>query len=218
MIELMQLAFSPINMVFTMLLISIVVYWMTVILGVLDTDLFDMDLPDMDADVDIDADVDADLDTGVTWGVLHWFYVGEVPIMVLLSIFILSLWAIAILGNYYLNPDMRLLPALGVFICNVAISGLVVKCLALPLRPVYALFIKDYNAPKKVIGRQGRVVTSHVTHDQMGQVELSTRGAPIRLNVRSKDNHVFKEDDEAVVIRKDKKTGIYFIVPGDLER
>ncbi len=85
MIELMQLAFYPINMVFTMLLISIVVYWLTVILGVLDTDLFDMDLPDMDADADMDADVDANLDTGVAWGVLHWFYVGEVPIMMLLT-------------------------------------------------------------------------------------------------------------------------------------
>src|SRR5210317_86724 len=106
MIELMQLALSPINMVFTMLLISIVVYWLTVILGVLDADLFDVDVPDMDADVDMDADIDANLDTGVTWGVLHWFYVGEVPVMVLLSIFILSLWAIAILGNHYLNPEM----------------------------------------------------------------------------------------------------------------
>jgi hypothetical protein len=218
MIELMQLAFSPINMVFTMLLISIVVYWLTVILGVLDTDLFDMDLPDMDADADMDADMDANLDTGVAWSVLHWFYVGEVPIMMLLSLFILSLWAIAILGNYYLNPDMRLLRALGVFICNVAISGLIVKCLALPLRPVYALFIKDYNAPKKVIGRRGRVVTSHVTMTQMGQVEVTTRGAPIRLNVRSQHDHVFKENDEAVLVKKDKRTGIYFIVPSDLER
>lgn len=218
MIELMQLAFSPINMVFTMLLISIVVYWMTVILGVLDADIFDIDVPDVDADIDMDADVDAEMDTGVTWGVLHWFYVGEVPIMVLLSIFILSLWAIAILGNYYLNPEMRLLPALGIFICNVAISGLVVKCLALPLKPFYAMFMKDYNAPRKVLGRRCHVVTAHVTQDQMGQVEVTTKGAPIRLNVRSKDDHAFKEGDEAVVVSKDKQAGIYFIVPSDLER
>ena len=211
MVELIQLAFSPINVLFTLFLVTIVVYWLTVIVGVLDTDLFDIDLPDMDADMD--AGTDAELGSGGMWAVLHWFHVGEMPVMVLLSIFILSLWAIAILGNYYLNPDQRMLQAIGVFICNVAISSLVVKCVAFPLRPLYALFYKDCNAPKKVIGSQGLVVTTQVTADQMGQLDVHTKGAPIRLNVRSKSHHVFHEHDLAVVVERDKKSNIYFIVP-----
>ncbi len=213
MVELIQLSFSPINVLFTLLLVIVVMYWLTVILGVLETDLFDIDLPDMDMETDMDAGVDADLGSGAAWGILHWFHVGEMPVTVLLSIFILSLWAIAILGNYYLNPDMRILPALGVFICNIAISSLVVKCVALPLRPLYALFYRDLNAPKKVIGSQGHVITTHVTSDEMGQVEVNTKGAPIRLNVRSKNDHTFHEHDQVVIVGKDKKSNIYFIVP-----
>jgi hypothetical protein len=211
MVELMQLAFSPINVLFTLLLVTIVVYWLTVILGVLDTGLFDIELPDMDTDMD--AGADSDLGSGGMQAVLHWFHVGEMPIMVLLSIFILSLWAIAILGNYYLNPDQRILLAIGVFICNVATSSLVVKCVAFPLRPLYALFYKDFNAPKKVIGSQGLVVTTEVTSEQMGQLEVHTKGAPIRLNVLSKCGHVFHEHDQALVVERDKKSNIYFIVP-----
>ena len=56
MIELISIAFSPLNIVFTVLLILIVLYWITVILGVLDVDLFDIDF---DTDVDVDAEVDA---------------------------------------------------------------------------------------------------------------------------------------------------------------
>lgn len=211
MVELMQLAFSPINVVFTLLLVTVVIYWLVVIVGVLDTDLFDLDLPDVDTDLDAGSDVD--LGSGGVWAVLHWFHMGEIPVMVLMSLFILSLWAGAILGNYYLNPDQRLLQAVGVFICNVAISCLVVKLVALPLRPLYALFYKDMNAPKKVIGSQGLVVTTQVTLDLMGQLEVHTKGAPIRLNVRSKDNHVFHEHDLAVVAERDKKSNVYFIVP-----
>ena len=164
-------------------------------------------------DADMDAGADADLGSGGMWAVLHWFHVGEMPIMVLLSIFILSLWAIAILGNYYLNQDQRILLAVGVFVCNVAVSSLVVKCVAFPLRPLYALFYKDLNAPKKVIGSQGLVVTTEVTSEQMGQLEVHTKGAPIRLNVRSKFGHVFHEHDQALVVGRDKKSNIYFIVP-----
>ncbi|MCF7973181.1 MAG: YqiJ family protein [Phycisphaerae bacterium] len=211
MVELMQLAFSPINVVFTLLLITIVIYWLVVIVGVLDTDLFDFDMPEMDGDLDAGSDVD--LGPGMAWGILHWFHVGEIPVMVLLSCFILSLWAIAILGNYYLNPGQHILQALGVFICNVAISSLVVKCVALPLRPLYALFYKDFNAPRKVIGSQGLVVTTQVTAELMGQLEVHTKGAPIRLNVRSKHDHVFHEHDPAVIVERDQKSNIYFIVP-----
>jgi hypothetical protein len=211
MVELMQLAFSPINVVFTLLLITVVIYWLVVILGVLDTDLFDLDMPEIDSDLDAGSDVN--LGPGMTWGILHWFHVGEVPVTVLISIFVLSLWAIAILGNYYLNPELRLLQAVGVFVCNIVISSLVVKCAALPLRPLYALFYRDMNAPKKVIGSLGLVVTTLVTTDQMGQLEIHTKGAPIRLNVRSKDDHVFHEHDPAVIAERDKKSNVYFIVP-----
>ena len=53
MAELMTLAFLPINLVFTLLLLMVILYWIIVILGVLDVDLFRVDFTDFDADGDL---------------------------------------------------------------------------------------------------------------------------------------------------------------------
>ena len=58
MAELMTLALSPINLVFTLLLLMVILYWIIVILGVLDVDLFQVDLSDFDADGDLGVDGD----------------------------------------------------------------------------------------------------------------------------------------------------------------
>ena len=218
MTELITWAFSPLNCLFTVLLLSSVLYWVTVILGVLDMDLFNVELPDPGLEMDVDLEADADLDTDVMWGMLHWFYVGEVPVMVLVSILILSLWTLNMLGNYYYNPEALWGRGLGILGANFVISLCVVKGVGAPLRPLYAMFSKDYNAPKKVIGRIGRVTTTEVTETKMGQVEVTTKGAPIVLNVRAQAGHEFKRDDEAVIVRKDEQASVYLISPTDLEK
>ena len=54
MMELVTAAFLPVNFVLTVLLILVVLYWLMVIIGALDADLFDIDF-DTDVDVDVDA-------------------------------------------------------------------------------------------------------------------------------------------------------------------
>jgi hypothetical protein len=223
MTELLELAFSPINVIFTVLLISIVLYWITVILGIFDAELFNIDLPDpglefdMDADVDLDAETDVDLDTGVIWGVANWFYVGEVPVMVLASIFILSLWTGAMLGNYYLNPEGTWGRAVLVFSVNWVLGLLVVKIVGAPLRPLYALMNRDYNAAPKVMGNRCRVITTKVAAAHLGQAEVTTKGAPLVLNVKAQEGHEFKKDDTAVIVARDKESGVYTIGPAKKE-
>ncbi len=77
--ELFDAAIMPVNMVPTILLGLILLYWLTVILGALDMDFLNVEVGgsdveidmevDLDADVDIDADLDvdanADIDTDV---------------------------------------------------------------------------------------------------------------------------------------------------------
>ena len=87
----------------------------------------------------------------------------------------------------------------------------------MPLKKVYDMFNKDYNAPRKVMGRICTVVTTSVS-DKMGQAEVKTKGAPIVLNVISDGEHVFHKSDEAVIVGKDNEKGIYTIAPLDLEK
>ena len=57
--EVLQEALMPANLVFTVMLGIVIIYWIMVILGALDVDFLDIDF---DSDVDVDADVDADVD------------------------------------------------------------------------------------------------------------------------------------------------------------
>ena len=226
MMELIQAAISPVNLVLTVPLMLMVLYWITVIAGVLDVDFLNIELPDsgleIDADVDFDLDADGEVDLGAEAGglgrsILHFFYVGEVPIMVLSSILILCLWTISMLSNHYLNPRGSLLIAAGMFIGNAAASLFICKVIAMPLRRVYLSMEKDRNAPRDVLGRICVVVTTSV-YEKIGQAEVKTRGAPSVLNVVAEDDHVFKKGDEAVVTGKDKQRGVYTIAPVNLER
>ena len=226
MLDVIQSAFSPVNAVVTVLLILNVIYWLIVILGVLDVDFLDIDLPDsgLEIDSDIDVDVDAageiDMELGhdsILRSVLHFFYIGEVPIMLLLSILILSMWTLCMLGNHYFNARGSFLVALPVHAASLISSLVICRIFAMPLKKIYNMFNKDCNAPRKVTGRICTVTTTSVS-DKMGQAEVKTKGAPIVLNVISDRKHVFHKGDEAVVVAKDKEKGTYTIAPLDLEK
>ena len=226
MTELMTEAFLPINVVPTILLVLIVLYWIAVIAGLLDIEALDINLPDagVDIDVDVDAGIDVDVDgdididtTGALRSILHILYIGEVPIMILVSILILSMWTLCMIGNHYFNLVQSFLIAAPIYAVNIVVSLIICRIFAMPLKKLYDIFNKDSNAPKKVIGRICIVITTNVS-DKMGQAEVKTKGAPILLNVVSGTDHVFRKGDEAVVTGIIQEKGVYTIAPIDLER
>jgi hypothetical protein len=228
MVEFLTAAFAPVNVLFTVLLLVLGLYWVLVILGVLEIDLFQIDLSGGELDVDVGADVDAStavgggqvggVEPGIFHSVLHFFYIGEVPTMLLVSVMVLSLWAFSMLGNHWLNPEGSGAMAVAIFFGNLAVSTVVLKFVALPLRSVYFILNKDYNAPGDVVGKVCRVVTTRVTMEKMGQAEVATKGAPILLNVLAREGHVFKRGEEALVVERDVAKGTYRIAPVELER
>ena len=214
--ELLDVAFMPVNLVFTVLLGLVLVYWIMVILGAMDFDFLDIDF-DTDTDVDMDADTDMDIQGGgVLRGFLEFFYVGEIPVMVLVSVFALCIWVISVLGNYYLNPTGSVILSLPILAGNLIVSCFLVKIMAVPLRKLFKSFDTDPNATLNVMGRICRIVTTEVTNARMGQGEIKGKGAPVLLNVMAEDDHVFHKDDEALIVGQNKQTGIYLIAPVDL--
>jgi hypothetical protein len=221
MIMFLTAAFALENVLFTVLLLVVGLYWVTVILGVLDVDLFHIDLSGGELDIDADADAGAEvhgIEPGALRSVLQFFYIGEVPTMLLVSVMVLSLWAFSMLGNYYLNPEGSRAMTVAILFGNVAASTIVLKFVALPLRKLYTVLLKDFNAPKEVVGSMCRIVTTEVTRDRMGQAEVATKGAPLLLNVLSQGGHAFKKGEEAVVVERDDAKGTYRIAPIELER
>jgi hypothetical protein len=212
-VELLHMSLMPANIGATVFLAMILAYWLTVLLGALDLDFLDFDL---DADVDADLGSDLDVSVGVFDGMLAFFYLGKIPLMILLSIFALCLWVISIIANGYLNPSGSLALGLPLAVGNLIVSPFICKVICAPLARFFMALKKDPNAPADVMGRICRVTTSQVSA-KMGQAEVSTSGAPILLNVVADGDHVFKKGDEAVVIGKDEKKGVHIIAPVNLE-
>ena len=120
-----------VNLPVTLLLCMILLYWLMIMLGVFGFDSFDFDF-DADADVALDADgfgVDTSTGTpeaastsfggsttsgneGVFRAVFEYFYLGEVPIVIIGSFFIFYLWILTVITNHFFNTDQQLITAL----------------------------------------------------------------------------------------------------------
>lgn len=210
MIELIQFAFEPVNFFFTLLLGLVLIYWITVILGLFDLSLFDVDL-DMDGDVDVQAE------GGIFHSIAEFFALGDVPLMVLLSVLILSLWTLSMIVNHYLNPNDSVLVALAYLVPELIVACGVTKIVLIPAARLFSGLTDEKEAAKPIIGQLCIVMTTEVSK-KLGQAEIATGGNPILLNVVSSGDHVFHKGDEAVIVDKDDKRGIYLIAPLKMEK
>lgn len=224
MFELFSESFRLVNLPFTILLILVVLYWLLVALGA-------MGGPEADADLDVHSgahvDHDVDLDTmhhhveghhsghgsqesGSWWGnTLKFVNLGDVPVMVVLSVLILSLWSFSVIANRYWTGGSNLL-ALAFFGANLVVSIVATRYVTLPLKPLFRMLSKQYDEPVKIIGQHCRVVTSEATPD-FGQAEITTSGVPLLIHVRTLNDAILHKGDVAVVVREDAERRIFFI-------
>lgn len=200
MFELMKAAVSIINLPFTALLFLVICYWCGVILGFLDIELFD---------IDSDFDTDVDLSGGFLNALMGFLFIGELPVMIILSILIISGWCFSMIANYYFNPHYSVLTGLLLLIPNLILSLFITKIAGSPLRKLYAMF--DTEDKRKMLYEIGVVTTSKVTAD-FGQIEVPSKGAPIILNARtSKKDIVLHKGDKVLVYDEDKEKGIFYV-------
>lgn len=124
----------PFAVALALMLLIAVLEGVTTVLGMGLSGILDSLMPEMDVDIDIDMDVDVDADvdathfhpTGPLTKVLSWLRIGQVPVLVLLVIF---LTAFGLLGLGVQSVANRLT---GYFIPSLAAVG-VAFALALPM-------------------------------------------------------------------------------------
>lgn len=172
---------------------------------------------DQDADVGHDVHADGGFHAGGLRAVLGFFYLGEVPLMVLVSILVLAMWMMSIIANHVLNPGGSLLLGVPIFAGVLAAGLAVLKVVGLPLRKLFSAFNKEYNAPQTIMGRLCTVTTTSVS-DRVGQAEIRGPGAPIVLSVKTEDGATLHRGDEAVVVDLDRAKGVYVIAPVEMEK
>jgi hypothetical protein len=210
---LLEQALLPVNIAFTVLLVFVALYWLTVLIGIIDISSFDVDLDfeaDIDAEVDVDADTDIDGESGGSWlgHTLQFFNFGRVPFMIVLSFLVLSMWAISILINYYWGYGSWT-TALILLLPNLATSLLLTKMITSPLVPVF----KHFDGSETAVDYIGQecTLTLPVSSTSMGQAEVMINDTPLRINVKLAAGDQLNKGAKALIVNEDSE-GRYYMV------
>jgi hypothetical protein len=222
--ELLELSFTPANLLATICLMLVVVYWLVFLVGLLDLSFLDIHIGH-DHDIDVDHDVSANKDVGkhyevgshqegVGSKVMGFFNLGYVPVMVIFSFFALFYWAISILGNYYLAD--------GLWILNVAVAlGGIVGALFLAkifTHPMRQLF-KKFNDEEAPIDLRGKICTIELGPEgtRIGQATLQMRNKNLSIHVRSETGKRIPPGVKCVILEKNEEDESYTVEPLESE-
>lgn len=205
--EFIDAIMSPVNFGLTLLLVASLGYWFMVIFGALAPDSLDFDF-------DMDGEADLDLDTHSSTGgiaLARFFNLGEVPLMVLLSVFLLVLWFTGVVLHPWIGGWSFIFQLL--MLVPMTIGGLLVtKVLTQPFKSLLKQLRSGEDAGKtQLVGQRCQVISAEV-NDRAGQAEFQTTGAPLRLNIRTADaGQTLKKGDEAVIVADRDERGVYTV-------
>lgn len=199
-------AFTGVSLIPTILLIIILVYWITVILGAIDLDFLDFDL---------DLDLDGDGIDGFQ-GILAFLNLKDMPVMIVFSVLLLVFWVICML--FYFLPaswggviqGLLMIPAL-------ILSAFITKVVTNPLKGVFSISHGTAGSQDTIIIGQFVTMTCDMKDDRIGQAEVKRDGASLLINVKAEmKGETFQKREEVYVTRKDDRD-VYYVVKLKME-
>ncbi|MBN2294987.1 MAG: DUF1449 family protein [Pirellulales bacterium] len=236
MMDLFYESIAPVNLPYTVMLALVVLYWLLYIVGAVSEDAldfmgldFDADVDvdaDIDADIDIDADVDADVDADMDADMghagsahplaafLHFFHVGDVPVILILSVLVVFMWMASMITTHFLGIQLFWV-ALAMSPAILVVGLIATKAVILPFAPYLKNLLKQEGDKVEVIGKTCTIVSLEAT-EKFGQAEMKIEGAPLLLNVKTREGVTLHKGDEGVVFDHDKETNTYLIGKFDI--
>lgn len=188
----------------TLLFGAVVVYWLLVILGALDLGLFDFDF-DFDADGE-PGGLDGVLGAGIS--VVRFLNIGELPLMLWISVFALSFWMTSVIWYDATYAESTVL-TIQVIFRNAAIALVATKIITQPmLRLVDRTKVTQHH---DLLGQSCEITTSEVNANY-GQARVSTGSSPLLINVRTRTG-VLSKDADVKIVDYDEQRHIFFIEP-----
>jgi hypothetical protein len=219
------------TVVFTIALGIALVYWVFVLVGALDLDLFgggDVDVSGAakgigdailgakggaEGGVQALKGVKLASDDGGMWQGLG---LGGVPVTISVSIIVLIGWCASLLSMHYLVPAITsaswlpavLLPA--TLIGSLVVTGFIVR----PLRPVFA--VAEGKSNRDYIGHLCTITTGKVD-EGFGQATIEDGGTVLVIAVRCDRSDRFARGDKALIIDFDAERQAYLVEPSGQE-
>lgn len=188
-----QALFAP-TLPFTVLLAALVLYWIGAAFGFVfsEDDMFDS--PDAD---------------GVWGAFLSFLNVGEVPVMIVITVLTLSTWVLSILSNAFLAGGSLVLGFV-LLVPAFAIGCVITRYATTPFKKVLRLLNSEGEPPMQFVGKIATVTTASVT-DRYGQASVETDGAPVIVQVRVGAGESLARGDGALIVAEDVPAGTFTV-------
>lgn len=185
----------------------------------------------LDADFGIDGDMGVDIHSGVdaapatslaggssTTGndgflrtVFEFFYLGEVPIVIIGTFFVLYFWIATFVTNHLYNLDQRLWISLAWLIPNILISLILTRFSMIPFAIIFKKPPPENTTRKEMYGLIGQVTTSEVT-EKFGQMEIKQDDEPeMIVNIRTQAGQTLAKGDAAKIISFNNSDGTFLV-------
>jgi hypothetical protein len=197
------------TVIFTVSLAVCVVFWLISMLGFINVDVLDVDLPGGESGVDLNTNTSP----GAV-GILLKFGLHGVPITIIVSLISVFAWPICyyiVAFFFHLIPDgfLTYLAGIPVLFVSLYAAVLITSFVIRPLRPLFK--IANQETTKHVLGQSAIVRTSKVDN-KFGEVNFEDGGAGLILKVRTDGQEVFSRGDRVVLYEYLEEENIYRIV------
>jgi len=183
----------------SVLLILVALYWVSVIIGVFDLDLFDID-------VDGGGEPDFEGMPGIGLTVLRALNIGRIPIMLWLSVFAVTFWFVSYVWNRPVYVESSWL-AFQILLRNGAIALVATKILTQPM--LRWVDRTRMTSAVDLVGRICEITTSEVNASR-GQARIHTDAAPLLLDARAHGAPLAK-GDTARIVEYDSVKNVYYV-------
>lgn len=193
---------------FTFILAITTVYWLVAVLGVVDLDILDLDVPDGDAGSDTSSGANA------LAGFLLKLGLNGVPLTIIISFLALFGWFISYFAVYFIFPYipagfLEYIVGLPILVGSLYIAVLITAQIIKPLKPLFLSMNK--NTVKNVLG-QTAIVRSLRLDSSFGEVFLDDGGAGLIFKARTINNETYKKGDRVVLLEYIKEKHVYRII------
>lgn len=210
MTELLQLAFSPQHLFYSLLLIALMIYWVTVFMGALDLNFLHFDT---DHDADGHLETSGDHAPGFLLETLAFFNLGKVPFMVFATFLVFFMWAGSLLGE-------QLLGHIGLFfliwlVPNLVVGLFLTKALTGPFKSAFARMNAGGKTKKDLVGKIGTVVT-RIAPGRIGSIDIQTEDGHFLLNAAPEGDAAIEKGARALIVEFDTEKDLYLVTPFDL--
>lgn len=206
--EFLNVAFSPVNTVLSVLLVLSVIYWFFTILTGLDIDV------GINHDLDGGADSPdghvhiADHDPSAWMQFLKFLNLDIVPMTYFLTLALLITW----LGSFYLSYLVPMPVWVGITALLPLMAGgiLLTKIILKPLNPFFREINHKGERAHDFLGREGRL-KSGIQGDKIGMMEVFIGSDPMTLMVKSKDGEKLEHGIRVMIVDEEPDKRLYYV-------